>query len=285
MSVKRGPGSDEQASEGQVSRDNESYEAPALLAGDTIIFPEIDVTISVRDSKNVHATLQALQEKNLAVVIPAPGPEGAVGSIATLVFLRKMPPPAGGGAQSMSRGLWRVRVEKVLQEEPYVRVRFTKVGGNDLVPSDGSDIMKTVFGQIDEFVRLMPGIPQEIIAVLKSRDTPGKLADMCANSPFFSFEERLDLLRTLDPKERLAKVSKLFESQLGEMRRPTREKTILDCPTCSDLADKAFDLGPSRGRDVATEFLDHVVRDHRDELMALLVARYGPTFLSRRELK
>jgi ATP-dependent Lon protease len=263
----------------------ESFEAPAMLAEDAILFPEMEVAISARDTRNVAAAAQAFRENNLVVMIPAPGPEGASGSIGTLVLLRNMLPTRGGATQWLAKGLWRVRIENVLEESPYVRVRFVRAGGIEDVPPDRSKAMTRVFTQIDEFVKLMPGIPPEIISFLKSVDTPGKLADVCAYSPFFTFEERLDLLKTLDAEERLGKVSALFEKQLGELKKASKVITISECATCIDLADKAFELGPNRSAGVAREFLDHVVREHPEELLALLAERYGPEFLRRRALK
>jgi len=266
--------------------EDELHDAPAILAEDAVLFPGMEVTMAIRDSKNVAATAQASKEHSLVVLIPTLGPDGAVGSIGTLVFLQRMTPVRGGGVQWVSKGLWRVRVERVLEEKTYVRVRFRKVGDIEDIPSGNrSDMMKAVHDQIDEFVRLMPGIPPEIIAFLKELDTPGKLADMCANSPFFTHDERLDLLKTLDAEKRLEKVNKLFTKQLNDLRGLAKKKTILECTTCIDLADRAFELGPRQSGDVAREFLDHVIRDHRDELLTLLAEKYGPAFLSRRELK
>jgi ATP-dependent Lon protease len=285
-----------------VSSEDDSYEAPALLAEDAILFPGMEVSMTMRDSKNIAAVVQAFKERNLIVMIPAPGPEGAVGSIGTLVLLLRDMSSGRGGPQWLSKGLWRVRVDQVLEQGSYVRVRFKRAGEDedpaDIAVTTGpavavdassaamrSSVMRTVSNQIDEFTRLMPEIPQEIINFLKNIETPGKLADMCAYSPFFSFEEKLELLRTLDAEERLSKVSQLFDRQLSDLKRLAKTKSISECPTCIEFADKAFELGPSRNTAIAREFLDHVNREHVDELLAVLAERYGPEFLRKRALK
>ena len=188
------------------------------------------------------------------------------------------------GAATVAKGLWRVRVQQVVDDKQYIRVRFGRAG-SDETPSGASGLMKDVLAQIDEFVKLMPGIPPEIIAFLKSVETPGRLADTCAYSPFFTLSEKLELLRTLDPEERLAKVNRLFGRQLADMKKVAGKPTIEECETCMDLADRAFDMGLNRSGDIAKEFLDHVVKEHPDELMVLLAGRYGPMFLRRRALK
>ena len=262
-----------------------TYEAPAILADDAILFPEMELNIALHDSKSLAAAKQAFMEHSLVVLVPSPHAEEIVGSIGMLVLLRRPAPGDGSSAQSLWKGLWRVRIEGVVEKEPYIRVKFSKPNAADDVPSEDSDMMRTVFGQIDEFVRVIPGIPAEIIAFLKSVKSPGRLADLCAYSPFFSRKDRLELLGTLDPEARLGKVNRLFEEQLENMKKMAKTTTILECPTCLDLADRAFELGPGGGSKVAREFLDHVGREHPDELLGIIAERYGPEFMRRRALK
>ena len=63
--------------------------------------------------------------------------------------------------------------------------------------------LRRVHAQIDEFRKLIPDIPQEITAMLSSAKTASELSDLCAMSPTLTHDERLELLRTLDPEERL----------------------------------------------------------------------------------
>jgi len=164
-------------------------------------------------------------------------------------------------------------------------VRFSRAEKISEVQSGGADLMKAVVDQIDEFVEVIPGLPQEVVSFLKNVDGPGKLSDLCAYSPFFTRSERLELLRTLDPNERLRMIHGLFEKQLSTLRKMAKTPTILECPTCIDLADKAFEAGPSIGAKVAREFLEHVTREHPDELLGMIAERYGPAFMRRRALK
>ena len=271
--------------EGLISSKDETYEAPAILTQDAILFPEMEVNMSVHEPKSVAATAQAFKEHNLVVLVPSKDIDGVIGSIGTLAMVRRTVPAQGAGAQSLWKGLWRVKVDRVVSGEPYVRVKFSRAGEPHELQSGRTSMMKTVNDQIDEFIQVIPGIPGEIITFLKSVETPGKLADLCAYSPFFSREERLDLLRTLDPNLRLSKVNKLFERQLANLKRLAKTTSILECNTCQDLADRAFDLGPTAGEEVAQEFLSHVAQEHAEELLGLMAERYGPSFMRRRALK
>ncbi len=204
--------------------------------------------------------------------------------IGTLVHVRKTA-LAGGGVSASVKGLWRVRVEKVVEEGEYARVRFTRATEIDDAATAKPRIMEVVLGQIDEFAKLIPGIPPEIVGALRSAETSGKLADLCAYSPGFSTEERLDLLKTLGAEERLEKVSKHFERQLAALKELANVKTILECETCMELADRVFESEPNRRGEIASEFLSHVVQEHPGELLGLIAEKYGLAFMTRRALK
>jgi ATP-dependent Lon protease len=260
------------------------YEAPALLAEDEVIFPHSEATITARDQRNAAALLQAAKERQLIVLLPTSDPKDVPGAIGTLVHVRKTS-VTKGRVNALVKGLWRVRAEKVLDGTEYSRITFTKAEEVDDAPAVRSEIMKVIHNQIDEFVKLIPGIPPEIIEALRRAETPGKLADLCAYSPSFSSEERLDLLKTLGAEERLLKISKHFERQLADLREVAKIKPISECETCAELADRALESEPFRRGEIAVEFLNHVAQKHTAELFGVLAEKYGPTFMRRRALK
>jgi ATP-dependent Lon protease len=260
------------------------YESPALLAEDVVIFPHSEVAITAHDSRNTTALLQAARERQLIVFVPGHDPKSLSGSIGTLALVRKAA-AAGGGVSANVKGLWRVRVERILQEGEYTRVSFTKVTEVDDAPIGRPKVMDVVLGQIDEFAKLIPGIPPEIIGAFRGAETPGKLADLCAYSPGFSTEERLDLLKTLGAEERLEKVNRHFERQLAALKELAKVKMIPECETCMELADRVFESEPNRRGEIAAQFLSHVVQDHPGELLGLIAEKYGLEFMRRRALK
>jgi ATP-dependent Lon protease len=249
-----------------------------------VIFPHSEVIITARDQRNTTALLQSVKERQLIVVIPSYNSIDVTGSIGTLVLVRKTG-VVEGGVNASVKGLWRVRVEKVLEEITYAKVRFTKAREIDEESTDKSRIMQVVLNQIDEFVKLIPGIPADITEALRSAETPGKLADLCAYSPGFSSEERLDLLNTLGAEERLEKVSRHFERELTALRESAKVKMIPECETCTELADRIFESEPNLRGEIASELLNHVVQKHPGELLGLIAEKYGLAFMVRRALK
>jgi len=182
--------------------------------------------------------------------------------------------------------MWRIRIKKLVEASGHSKVFFERANEPSLtVSSSAASLVKKVQGQIDEFVKLVPGIPPEIVSLLRHTDSPGNLADLCANSPEFTHEERIELLETLDQEERLGKVSNLFEKQLNALRRLSKVEPISECEKCLELADKAFDSDPSLRAEIAVSFLNHVVRDHTGELLSLLAEKYLPIFMNKRSMR
>lgn len=62
-------------------------------------------------------------------------------------------------------------------------------------------------------------------------------------------------------------------------------KPIAQCEKCSDLADRAFEAGPTDLNDVAVLFLNHVISDHTGELLQILAEKYVPIFMSKRAMR
>ena len=64
-----------------------------------------------------------------------------------------------------------------------------------------------------------------------------------------------------------------------------RVKSIPECEVCSDLADRAFESGPTDLNEIATKFLTHVIQSHTEELLAVLAEKYVPMFMAKRAMR
>jgi hypothetical protein len=93
------------------------------------------------------------------------------------------------------------------------------------------------------------------------------------------------LLRTLDPDERLRIVNRHLDRQIEMLKSMAQGKPILDCETCTDLADRAFDGDPAMRGELIVDFLNHIVANHTAELLGVLAEKYGPTFMKKRSLR
>jgi ATP-dependent Lon protease len=267
----------------RVTLPGKDEEVPALFSRDIVLFPRMQISLTLGEPNGIGAVGQALKEHHLVAFIPTDFEREKEGiGVLTQVLSSEYTPK---GVRVELRGLWRVKVTNGsgLGSGPLVNVaKLDELAGST---RDGSMTLRRVHAQIDEFRELIPDIPAEITSVLADAKTASELSDLCAMSPTLTHEERLELLVTLDPDERLGIVNKHFDRELETLRTMVEAKPIPDCEICADLADTAFDADQTARAEAIVELLNHVVSNHTTELLNLLGEKYGPSFARKRSLR
>jgi ATP-dependent Lon protease len=271
---------------GKEFPDSRDYEAPAIMSDGLVLFPGNELLTAVSDQTSLAAIREALKKHQVLAYIPLSSREKS-GPIGTLALVKDSGVVEGGpGLNVELKGMWRIRVKRFIDSPDYTKVQFEKADEYATANStDASSLVQKVQGEIDEFVKLIPAIPSEIVSLLKHAETPGVLADMCASSPEFTHDEKVELLGMLDQVERLRKVSNLLERQLVSIRQIVQVEPISQCERCMELADRVFESDPSKRPEIAITFLNHVVREHTAEVISVLAEKYGPVFSNRRSLR
>jgi ATP-dependent Lon protease len=260
---------------------DEDFEVPAVFSGEVVLLPHMTVVLSMGEKSSRAAIASALNSRRLVAMIPSDGYE--VGDIGTLALLED---DRGGAEGSVElKGLWRIKLKEIMQEGAAPSVKFRRTGDSKDLPGLAADVVEKVHGQVDEFSKLMPSLPQEVVSFVKGIDSPGMLADVCAGAPIFTDKERLELLETLDPKKRLSKVSDRMERDLQALREVTKSSTIPECEICMDFADRAFEADSAAREEMMAAFLEHVISRHPAEVMRLIAEKYGPAFMQKRSLR
>ena len=269
--------------------ESKDYDVPAMLSEEFVLFPGMEIVTVVNERRSQAALQEALREHQILAFIPSTKSEASTIGTLAIVKRAKVSEDLGTqiGDESLElKGMWRIRIKKLVESSPgYSRAVFERASEALPRSQDNGELVNKVQGQIDEFVDLIPEIPREIVSLLKHTNTPGELADLCANSPEFSHDEKVDLLNTLDQEERLTKVTRLFEKQLKVLKKLAKADPISECDKCLELADKAFDSDPNFRAEIAVQFLNHVVRDHTGELLALIAEKYLPIFMNKRAMR
>ncbi len=112
--------------------------------------------------------------------------------------------------QGVSRGI----VREFEQRTPYSIARITRWDDPPEQSLESQAAMANVLDQVQSYVNLIPNVPEDIVAMVRSIDEPGWLADMLAFSPEFGPRLRQELLEILDPVERLKRLSGLLHERL-----------------------------------------------------------------------
>jgi ATP-dependent Lon protease len=268
---------------GGIALPEENQSVPVVFSRDVVLFPHMEVTIPLTEKRDAEAVLRALREHHLVAFVPADF-EGTSEGIGTLSLVTRSE-PTQAGVQADLKGLWRVRVTNSAGLDFGQVVKIERVEEYEEGEMRDPSVMRKVQDQIAEFSEILTDIPPEIVSVLKNARTASELSDLCAMSPALTHEERVTLLRTIDPEERLTIVNRHFDKQLTMLKALAESKPIVDCPTCIDLTDRAFDAEPAVRGELIVDFLNHVVSNHTAEILGILAERYGPMFMKRRSLR
>src|SRR5829696_5492782 len=147
--------------------------------------------------------------------IPDPEPEPqeyelcGVGVIAEIAQFRP-----SGSRHVVLQGLARGIVTELVQEDPYLVARVVRQDDPVDSTAEAEAAMTAVMEQVENYISMLPNVPEEVLTMVRGGEEPGWLADLIAFSPEFTSDQRQDLLEILDPIERLRRLSVLIQKRL-----------------------------------------------------------------------
>jgi ATP-dependent Lon protease len=129
----------------------------------------------------------------------------------------------GSGNYSLIlQGLSRIRLDSVLQQDPYLRARISKIEEPKIDDVESEALAMSLRDVAKQVVQLMPELPREASSLLDSIQEPGQLSDLVAANLDAPVDEKAILLETIDPKERIRKVLRLLTRQLEILKMRER---------------------------------------------------------------
>jgi ATP-dependent Lon protease len=179
---------------------------------DTVVFPNMGITLTIDVGDDERIVLVPRHENEFLEV-------GTIAEISEKIRL-----PGGGRAVSLS-GEHRALIGAA-ETGPSGELRVEVDERPDEVPTDKRtrELEREYRATVEEILELR-GDDGRIAAFLRAIAEPGALADSAGYSPNISYEQKVELLRTLDVTDRLELAVKLQRESLAELqvRRRIRE--------------------------------------------------------------
>jgi ATP-dependent Lon protease len=219
---------------------------PVLPLKDTVVFPYIILPLSVGRDKSVLAVDRALAESRVIMLVaqrdpaidnPGDGELHEVGTAAVIMRMLKLP---DGRIRILVQGLSRARVHHLSQTEPYLQAKIERIEEPKLEAAGNLEVealLRSVKESLDRAVGLGKPISPEVMVIAANLEDPGRLADLAASNLELKPTEAQGILETIDPLERLRRVSDMIAREIqvltmqqeisstarGEMDRSQRE--------------------------------------------------------------
>lgn len=197
--------------------DTREMTLPVLPLRNGVVFPHMVVTLRIETDEGTTAVAAAEQADGLMLLVPrVNGEYASVGTVAQIqdaeagnVVVEGLARARVGAGRTDERGaLW-------VDAEQYPEADVHDEALDDLV-SEYRAVVGEVLSQ-----RGMGGVAERILGI----ENPSQLADLAVYSPDLSLEQKVELLETLDIRERLGKLMSWMGEVLADLtlRRKVRE--------------------------------------------------------------
>jgi ATP-dependent Lon protease len=172
---------------------------------DSVVFPNMTITLAID-----------VGDEQRVVLVPRKGDEFAgIGTVANVVERVRLP---GGGRAVAIEGTHRARIGAA-RTDASGTLRVEVDPHPDDVPVDGrTRNLEREYRAVVEEILDLRGDDGRVAAFIRSITEPGALADTAGYSPDLSYEQKVELLETLDVPDRLELALKMQRERLTELQ-------------------------------------------------------------------
>jgi len=180
----------------------------------TVLFPQAVVPLGAGRPSSVRLIEEAMQAGRLVGAVmqrdpnqDAPDADG-LHTVGTVALIHKAMKQPDGSLRLIVQGLGRFRLLEILEREPFLRARVEPIAEPEAAADlETEALTRSVRSLFEKVVSLAPGLPDELITVATSAETPGALSDLIAATlPTLANELKQELLETVDVRSRLQKL-------------------------------------------------------------------------------
>ncbi|MFL5803276.1 MAG: endopeptidase La [Roseiflexaceae bacterium] len=206
-------------------------ELPVVPLINTVLFPHMLTPLFVGRERSVAAVEEAMAGERTVLAIAqreadtddvGPPDLYSVGVEASIQRVLKMP---DGSTSIVVQGQRRMRVLGFAQERPVLRARAVPVYGDEEKTIAVEAMMRAVLSLFEKVVKLSRTLPDDSYIMAMNVDEPGWLADLIASTLPLDVPRRQEILETLDPEERLRRLSIMLTQELDVLELESRIHT------------------------------------------------------------
>lgn len=194
---------------------------PVLPLKETVVFPGSLTPLAIGQDRSVKLVddvvsdepriLALVTSKNDEVEEPGWDDLYEVGTAAVIDKMVKVP---DGTLRILVRGLERIRLDRRIQDDPYLAGEFTQVPDVVVVSDEVEALMRNVQTLFQRIIGLVPHLPEELQIALANVDEPTALVNFVASLLRIKTEEKQKLLELENVEERLRELLRLLNREL-----------------------------------------------------------------------
>jgi ATP-dependent Lon protease len=176
---------------------------PVITLAHGVVLPHMNATIPV-ESEEARAALAAAREEDLRVLL-VPKLEGRYATVGTVAKIEDTGQMPDGTPAAVVQGRYRALLGTVTASTGGALFAEVEPRPDPTTFDEETRQLAREYRAVIENILDIRGVPQ-IAQVLRAIENAGHLADMSGYSPDFSLERKVEILETLDVKQRLTKI-------------------------------------------------------------------------------
>lgn len=206
-------------------------ELPVVPLINTVLFPHMLTPLFVGRERSVSAIEEAMaRDRTILTVAQREQEMNDVGSSdlftigveANIQRVLKMP---DGSTSIVVQGQRRMRVVRFVQEQPVMRAVAVPIYSDEEKTIAIEAMMRAVLSLYEKVIKLSRTLPDDSYVMAMNVDEPGWLADLIASTLPIDVPRRQEILETLDPEERLRRLSIMLTQELDVLELESRIHT------------------------------------------------------------
>lgn len=195
---------------------------PMLPVRDIVVFPYMIIPLFVGRDSSIKSVEEALSRSDRLILLASqkdisdehPSPEGIyrTGTVSMIMRMRKLP---DGRIKILTQGLCKATIKDFSQTQPFYECAIDKITEPAFVKNPENDaLMRLVREQLEKVIALGKVLSPDILMVLDDISDAGRLADLVASNLGLKVSDAQTILETLDPVERLRKISDILTKEI-----------------------------------------------------------------------
>ncbi len=193
---------------------------PVLPLKETVVFPESMTPLAIGQERSIQLVDDVVSGNRMLALVTvrneeteAPGWDDLyeVGTAAVVHKLIRIP---DGTLRILVQGLHRIRLERRIQDEPYLTGEFAEVPDVVEESKELEALKHNVQGLFARIIAGVPYLPEELQIAAANVDDPSALANLVASTMRLKPGEKQELLETADAAQRLRTLSAILSREL-----------------------------------------------------------------------
>lgn len=227
-----------QQDEDEMRNEEIPEQLPILPLRNTVLFPGVVIPITVgrdksiklvKDAYKADRTIAVVSQTDMNVEDPTFDQLHQVGTVAHIIKILQMP---DGNTTVIIQGKQRVRLQDLVQEEPYMVARVAREP--EAKPKTSSKEFKALISSVKELalqiIQLSPHLPSEAGIAIKNIESPTFLVNFISSNLSLELIQKQDLLETKDFVKRGKQLLEHLttEIQMLELKNQIQNKVRVD---------------------------------------------------------